>query len=370
MRACTLIVATVIVLAVLTAAGCVSGNAAWSFTINGNTSMTVNGALYDRLINCSQTYDGVTGIPLEIFLYDYGVDPVTSVSFGGTTYNWTTVALSADRDRPMLLTENGSIFYDDHLSGASDMQVQTTEKMPVSTLDVEPSVLYALGAGVSKPDLIPDRTTQVVLVYVDAFGYQRYENSLQQGLVANISSLGEPIEAMAEYPSVSQNNAKSLVTGQPPDLARGDFRGYIPENETMFDIVDSLGMRSVWVDGATAPVYVNNIILNPEVNNSSSSADEAAMDTAIRQYEAGVNLIVVHIDSTDSIMHQYGPDTPQGEAAVSLADTLVGRLMESMKPGSVLVVWADHGCHQSGDTGDHGTLLPSDMYIPVFVHQF
>jgi phosphopentomutase len=42
-------------------------------------------------------------------------------------------------------------------------------------------------------------------------------------------------------------------------------------------------------------------------------------------------------------------------------------MRESLDPGTVLVVWADHGCHPSGNGGDHGTLLPEDMYIPVFI---
>jgi hypothetical protein len=68
---------------------------------------------------------------------------------------------------------------------------------------------------------------------------------VRQGLVANISSPGEPVKALCVYPSVSQNNARALVTGRPPDLAKGDFRSYMPAGETMLDIVDSQGRKAV-----------------------------------------------------------------------------------------------------------------------------
>jgi phosphopentomutase len=69
-------------------------------------------------------------------------------------------------------------------------------------------------------------------------------------------------------------------------------------------------------------------------------------------------------------MHQYGPYSPQGEASTKLADELVGRMMANLDPGTVLIVWADHGCHASGNAGNHGTLLPADIYIPIFVYRF
>ncbi len=356
-------------LALIAIDGCVDDAVGWSFSIDGNASASINSRLYGQLINCSQTYDGITGIPLEIFLYYYGVYPMTSVSFDGTTYEWADVALNADQDRGMLVTENGSIYYDGSLSRADDVDVQVTEKLSTSTPDIEPSVLYALDAGVSKPGLIPYKTKQVVLFYIDAFGYERYENAMQKGLIANISSLGEPIKAMAVYPSVSQNNAKAMVTGQPPDLIKADFRGYLPDNETMLDIVDGHGMKAVWTDGTSSPVSVKGTINNVDVDKD-GTADDEAVDAAIRQYKEGANLIIIHLKSTDLVMHQYGPYSPEGEASMKLADELAGRMMETLDPGTVLVVWADHGCHTSGDAGNHGTLLPADMYIPIFVHQF
>lgn len=211
------------------------------------------------------------------------------------------------------------------------------------------------------------KTDHVVLIYIDAFGYQRYEDSAKLGLVNNISALGEPIKAHAVYPSVSQPNAKAMVTGVDTDLEKGGFRSYMPNNETMLDILDQEGKKAVWVDGETAPVYVNGTVLNKDKNGDGSEDDEAA-DAAIAQYKSGASLVIVHFDDTDSIMHKYGPDSPQAEAAVKRTDALVGRIVASLDKGTAVVVWADHGCHESEGTGDHGMLIPDDMDVPIFMH--
>lgn len=356
-----------IIIAVAIVSGCAGHAASWSVTINGNATTSINDTLYERLVNDSQAEGNVTGIPLEIFLYHYGIYPVTSVSYGGTTYDWNTVAQESNNDTPMLVTQNGSLYYDGRSINADNVEVSVAEKPNVSTLDVEPSVLYALDAGVNKPGFLPEKTDHVVLIYIDAFGYQRYEDSVKLGLANNITALGTPIKAHSVYPSVTQPNAKAMVTGVDTDLVKGDFRSYIPSNETMVDILDKQGKKAVWVDGEVAPVYLNGTILNRDANDDGSDDDEAA-DAAIAQYKTGASLVIVHFADTDSVMHKYGPYSPQAEAAVKRADELVGRIVARLDKGTVVIVWADHGCHESEGAGDHGMLIPDDMDVPIFVH--
>lgn len=369
MRCRVIIVPLFLAIIMVTAivSGCSGHNAPWSVTINGNASTSINGPLYERFVNDSQTEGSVTGIPLEIFLYHYAIYPVTSVSYGGVSYDWNVVAQSSNDDTPMLVTQNGSLYYDGKMADADDIEVSVAEKPNISTLDVEPSVLYALDAGVARPGILPEKTDHVVLIYIDAFGYQRYEDSARLGLVNNISALGEPLKAHAVYPSVTQPNAKAMATGVDTDLVRGDFRSYIPYNDTMLDILDREGRTAVWVDGDTAPVFVNGTVLNKDQNGDGSDDDEAA-DAAIAQYKKGASLVVVHFVDTDEIMHKYGPGSPQAEAAVKRTDELAGKIVASLDKGTAVVVWADHGCHESEGTGDHGMLIPDDMDIPIFVH--
>jgi hypothetical protein len=361
----TVLLAFLFLLLLAFTAGCITQAGSWSFTINGDPSKSINGSLYELLHNDTKTYDSVTGIPLEIFLAYHGVYPITAVSYDGTDYNWSTAAYGADKDIAMLVKPDGSIYYAGKTANPTNVNVTLSDKPPVSTLDVAPSVLYALDAG-GREDLIHYKADKVVICYIDAFGYYRYLDAKDRGLIENISSLGDPVKAICVYPSVTQPNAKSMATGLAPNLVRGDFRSYLPYNDTIIDIVVKNGKQAMWVDGDSPPVYVNDTILNIDWNSDGSKDDEAT-DAAIREYEAGDSLVVVHFKDTDKVMHDYGPYTPEAQASVKYADSLVGKIMDNLDNGTILIIYADHGCHTITNGGNHGTLLPDDMYIPLII---
>ena len=354
-----------IILIVIVVAGFMTQSHGWSFAINGDPSKSVNSSLYEELRNSSNDQGDVTGISLELFLYYYGIYPVTSVSLDNRTYDWKSVVESADKDAYMIVEPNGSVYYNGHSTSLRNINVSTAEKPPVSTLDIEPSVLYALNAG-GRDDLIHQKVNKTVIFYVDALGYYRYEDALSKGMVNNISSLGTPIEACSMYPSVTQTNAKAMMTGLGPNLTRGDFRSYIPNNDTMFDILERNGMTAVWVGGNTAPIKLNATVLNLDKNGDGSADDEVA-DSAIREYRAGENLVVVHFKDTDTVMHSYGPYSSEGIASVKRTDALIGRVLQALDKGTLVIVWADHGCHAVPGGGNHGTLAPEDMYVPIII---
>jgi hypothetical protein len=345
--------------------GYISADREWSFTINGDPSKSVNGTLYGTLKNDMKTYDGASGIPLEIFLAYYGVYPITDVSYNGMVINWSDAAYSADKDIPMLVEPNGSIFYKGKRVLPVNVNATVVDQPRVSTLDVAPSVLYALDAG-GRDDLIHEKADRVVLFYLDAFGYERYMDAKQRGLIDNISSLGVPVKALCVYPSITQNNAKAMATGLAPNLSRGDFRSYLPYNDTIFDILERKGLDAVWVDGESVPVYVNNTVMSLDANGDGSADDEVTA-TAIAEYRKGADFMVVHYKDTDLAMHDHGPYSPEGLASVKQADAEVGEILKSLDNGTVIIIYADHGCHTADHGGNHGTLIPDDMYIPLIV---
>lgn len=347
--------------------GCVTAEREWSFSVNGDTSKSINSSLYATLKNDTKTYEGVTGIPLEIFLAYYGVYPITAVSYNGTVYNWSDAAYGADKDIPMLVEPNGSVYYAGKKALPGNINATVVEKPGISTLDVAPSILYALDAG-GKEDLIHEKSGRVVLFYLDALGYDRYLDAEQKGLVNNVSALGEPLKAVCVYPSITQNNAKAMATGLAPNLSRGDFRSYLPYNDTVLDILERKGLNAVWVDGNSIPVFVNDSILNPDANGDGSQDDEVTA-AAIDEYKAGADFMVVHFKSTDTVMHDYGPYSPEGLASLKTADAEIGEILKNLDNGTVVIIYADHGCHTAKRGGNHGTLIPDDMYIPLIVGQ-
>jgi predicted AlkP superfamily phosphohydrolase/phosphomutase len=245
-----------------------------------------------------------------------------------------------------------------------NVNVKTTGMMDVSTLDIAPSILYAMDAGGEEGFL--NKTGRIVLIYVDALGYDRYMDARSNGLVNNISSLGEPIKAVCVFPSVTQANAKSMATGLAPNMSKGDFRSYEPEGKTIVEILNEQGQYAVWVDGQSPPVNISSTVYRLDANGD-DSADDEVVDAAIWEYRTGSKLTILHFKSTDLEMHDYGPYSPEARASLQTADSLIGILLASMDGNTTVIVYSDHGCHNIYNGGNHGTLLPDDMYIPIIV---
>jgi hypothetical protein len=346
--------------------GCATSSSHWSIAINGDETSGINDTLYGELQNCCESFDGYTGVPLEIFLYYHGDYPITSVSYENQTYDWEKVAYSAGyKDIPMLVLPNGSIYYDGAVEKPENINVSVVERPGVSTLDIEPSVLYALGIG-GDDELIHRNASRVVIFYVDALGYQRYTDARNESLVDNISSMGETIRAIDVFPSVSIVNSKALVTGKSPNLYKGNLKSYNPDGLTMLDIAERHGLKAIWVDGKATPVSLNQTIHTLDVNSDGIEGDEVA-NAAIAQYKAGENLTIVHFKDTDTIAHRSGPESAESKAALKHTDELIGKIVKSLDNGTVVIVFSDHGGHLVENGGNHGSLLPDDMIVPIII---
>lgn len=360
--------AALVIITLLAASGNVNDKRSWSFTINGDKEFTVDRPLYDHLVNCSVTLDEVTGVPLEIFLYYYDLYPVISVSMNCHAYDWSELAYNADYYQPFLVLSDGRIYDGKSCYFVDDVEVALAERPVHSTTEIAPSILYAMGIDES-PGLINNRSTRVVIFYVDGMGYERYLKAKSPGLIQNITSLGEPIGAVCVYPSVSRVNSKALVTGDRPELQKGDFWSRNPDNVTILEKVTENNMTALWIDGVGTPVNLGNFTVTcPDKNNNGHESDEVT-DEAIRRYDAGTNLLFIHYKDPDKKMHSYGPDSLEAVTALELSDAMIGRMLPVLEPGTIVIIYADHGGHTTCKGGNHGTLLPEDMIVPIVVYQ-
>jgi hypothetical protein len=347
--------------------GCTGGDDQWSMTLNGDGNRTIDASLYDELKNCSITVNGVSGIPLEFFLYDYGLFPVDAVSVDGRTYNWTEVTYGAGMDVPFLVLPNGSIYDGQSIASAKRIEVTLAERPGHTTLEIAPSILYAMGLG-GEEGLIGQNASRVVVFYVDGMGYERYTRASALGLIENISALGEPVKALCEYPSISQVNARALVTGMPSDIRAGSFRNAYPSGKTVLEAVSETGATARWVAGLSSPVNLGDQVVNARNYDSNGyEADEVASE-AIQQCYDGVSLLFVHFKDTDKKMHLSGPYSGEGMASMEYVDEQLGRVVSVLGPGTVVIVYSDHGGHTTIAGGNHGTLVAEDMVVPIIVH--
>lgn len=337
-------------------------------TINGDGNMSISKSLYDDLRNCNLTVNGVKGIPLEFFLYDYGLYPLVSVSLDGKAYNWSEVTYAVELDVPFLVLPNGSIYDGESVLRAKNIDVTLGEKPEHTTLEIVPSILHALGMG-EREGLIKQNASRVVVFYVDGMGYERYLEAKGLGIIRNITALGEPVIAVCQYPSVSQVNADSLVTGLPSDIREGNFRSYYPSGKTVLETVRDRGMDALWVAGRSTPINMGDLVLYKRSFDSNGYEANEVADEAIRQYlDEGIDLLFVHFKDTDKLQHINGPFSEKGRASLEYVDGQLGRVVDVLEPGTVVVVFADHGGHNTIAGGNHGTLLPADMVVPIIIH--
>ncbi|HMK47690.1 MAG TPA: alkaline phosphatase family protein [Methanocella sp.] len=356
-----------IIFSVMALYGCMDSSRQWSMTLQGNHTVTINRSVYDGLVNCNSTINNVTGVPLEIFLYSNGLYPVTSITADGKGHDWRGEAYSADWDMPFLVLPNGSLYDGSSVCTVGQINVTTVGKPAHSSLELPPSLMYAL-AGEGSKGLIPDNASQVVVYYIDGFGYNRYQSAKANGTINNITALGDPIVATSVYPSVSRVNSRALVTGMPPNFTRGGLESRIPDSPTIFDRLHADGKSGVWIDSISAPVFLGDYILYQRDTNHDGHSDEIVAE-AIRQYRGGTNLVLVHFKDTDLKAHAYGPYSPQAIDAVKGTDARIGQIDSVLKPGTVVVVYADHGFHDTFYGGNHGTLLPDDTIVPLIIHR-
>ena len=309
---------------IIALSGCAGSKTQWSMVINGDSRMSINESVYNDLNNCNLTVNGVNGIPLEFFLYDYGLYPLVSVSLDGKAYNWSKVTYDAELDVPFLVLTNGSIYDGESILRTGNINVTLAEKPHNTTLEIAPSIAYAMGAG-GNEGLIRQHADRVVVFYVDGMGYERYLEARDLGIINNITALGEPVPAVCQYPSVSQVNADSLVTGLPSDLRAGNFRSYYPSGKTVLETVKDKGMTALWVAGKSTPANMGDLVLYLKSFDSNGYEANEVADEAIRQYcDDGIELLFVHFKDPDKIQHLKGPFSETGRASLEYVDEQIG----------------------------------------------
>jgi hypothetical protein len=308
----------------------------------------------------------VNGIPLERWLWHEGIYPVTGVYAGGEYVKWADAAYHSLWYIPVIVTPDCSLSIFGKPGDGHDIAVVTASRPERSILDVAPTAGEALGLkgdfdGTSGRQ---GNASQVVVLYVDALGWQRYEWATP--VMSNLSSLG-PSAACDVYPSISNVNAAALITGVMPERSgvdRWERRTMIADN--LIDIALRNGVSAAWIDGPRQPVSLDRGIVSVNDSDGDGVTDDEIMARAVAEYENGTRLLYVHLYDTDRTLHISGPYSRRSLDAMARADVLIGSMVSRLKPGTLLIITADHGGHDIEEgRGDHGTLLPQDMIVPL-----
>jgi Type I phosphodiesterase / nucleotide pyrophosphatase len=244
-----------------------------------------------------------------------------------------------------------------------------------SLADVLPSVLAVLGVPGATDRLglgaVLDGVRRVGVLLVDGLGRQLLPlaapvaPTLADVLAGRLGSLAT---LTAGFPSTTPTSLASLGTGAPPG-AHGllGFTVNVPGSARVLNHIEWAGdpdplrwqplatqFERAAAAGITATVIGRAGLAGTGLSVSAyrGAAYRAAADTGelVTQVSAALaepapngRLVYAYHPDLDRTGHLYGVDSPQWRSAASDVDDMLARLVESLPPGTALLVTADHG---------------------------
>jgi hypothetical protein len=354
---------------------------AWQATVAqpDGGSFDVDAEVLRNLEVYAEELEGGQAVPLERVLWSAGhraVEDLVITESDGTTrkLKWLDVAEGA------WWWADGSLEIGGERIEASHLDVEPPGRLSeaeASITDIAPTAAAALG--LRQPEQSTGRALdvpaadRVALVFLDGFGYVRYTEALAAGQIPNLSSLGEPLVGLTTYPPITAVSSASLLTGAPPEVHGVDQRGLRKtETETLFDVAASAGLTPVAVEGESLAFALRNAEVQLSADfDGDGSTDDNVLSNALDVLRAGApDVFFVHFHGIDDAGHTYGPGAPEECAAIMKEDAAVGRILELLPSGTLVIIFADHGMHdvdEEGRLGNHGHLVERDMFIPIFL---
>lgn len=227
-----------------------------------------------------------------------------------------------------------------------------------------------------------EASPRVVLLSLDAFVARHLGPVLTPRLWALAATGGRaPDGGRCPMPSATYSSHATLLTGRLPGghgvwsgLAAAPEPGVVPgwagaarvATPTLFDAGRAAGVRTAAILGdqhlpgvigaeVADVVWPSAGALPPGAPTdafgyAANAAVRAPLLAAIR--DGSLGFVFGHINETDTIGHQFGPDHPEAIAAHARADSLVGEVLDALAADwarSMVIVVSDHDMEAVGD---------------------
>ncbi len=328
-----------------------------------------------------EVFDEGSGVPVDRLLWQAGhtvIERVVVTDSGGERheFDWPAVADDAWWRQDGKVVINGQEI--------AAMRIEATPSPRLAGLEARITDLAATAASaVELPApaesvgrvLDPRQAPQVLLLFLDGFGYIRYEEAQSAGLIPNLAALGEPMLALTAYVPSTKVGSAALLTGAPPEVNGVDGRSIRKtEVETLFDVATAAGLKVVSVEGEALSFNLRNTEVQLSGDRDGDGrTDDNVLANALAVLDEGMpDLFYVHFHGIDDAGHTYGPGAPEEEATIQYVDGAVGQLLEALPAETLVLIFADHGMHlvQGQErVGNHGHLIERDMLIPIWITQ-
>lgn len=207
---------------------------------------------------------------------------------------------------------------------------------------------------------------KVLLILVDGLGYHQFEYARHIGYIPFLANLPEPEKAMVTYPPVTPVNVASSLTGELPPVhgvyERGIRRVNVP---TIFGYTEEQGKSATAIIGPFSVVELEIEPIYTVEADEEGRNDHKKTENAMERITQGQDLFYVHFKDVDRAGHNYGDLADETLEEIQRTDGYIERLVQAWE-GKVLI-FADHGMHETEDGGDHRHLLFEDMFMPYWL---
>jgi len=364
----------VVLIAVLVLGGC---SPSWSVTIEteGGAAEVINFSTWEKY----ERFAVEDQILLEQILYGLGYRVIEQIEIQppdsiGLAVPW------GDTAEGLWLTKQGNLRFGDHIFPVESVIVRVSaweDQVQASITDL--AATAASGLNIPSPELSTGNSLwdqeaeSVLMIFLDAFGYIRYLEAEESGLIPTLSGLNPPRIGLTTYPPITTVSTASLLTGTDPWKHGVEVRGIRKtDQETILDAAAGAGLdvRAVEGDALSFQLRGADFDLSGD-RDGSGGTDDNVLDNSLAVLQEGMpDLFLIHFHGIDDQGHEFGPLTEPEEEKIREVDQAVGQILDRVPSGTLVLIFADHGMHAVAGQerlGNHGHLIERDMLIPIWV---
>ncbi|HUI88780.1 MAG TPA: alkaline phosphatase family protein [Anaerolineales bacterium] len=246
-----------------------------------------------------------------------------------------------------------------------------------------PRAIKSLYGGDAYPLPVPDlekRYDNVILFFVDAFGWRFFERFASHPYLNRFTREGHVVKLTSQFPSTTSAHTTCIHSGlNVGQSGIFEWNYYEPKLDSiivplLFSFSGTMErdeLKKTGIDAKklypTHTLYhelkrlgVNSMIFQHREYTPSTYSDILFRGAEVRGYRTlpetltnlrsaldgvkGKNYFFLYYDKIDSICHEYGPLSPQVEAEIDMFLTTMERQLVSVKKGKTLfLLTADHG---------------------------
>lgn len=317
---------------------------------------------------------------LEYLFYQYGVKVVDEIEIlqgeSTTTFQWREIADSTYWRNVSEIEIDGEKYLVDKIivrTGGYDEPVEH------SITDIAALTAETLGIPFGEKEsgfsISSASVEHVVWFFLDGFGYEGFQAAEKEGLIPNLSNMGEFYPTYTIYPPKTSTASAALLSGL--DSRQNGVWTTGIRNLTVPSIIDAIvnsGMKMTIIEGSSTPFnYPNAKIILSGDRDGDGSTDDNVLGNAQGAITEGIpDLMMVHFHGIDDAGHTYGPYSQEWKAKVVEIDAMVGQLIEQLPEKTLVVLFPDHGMHAvvgDSELGNHGNLLLDDMGTYIILYE-